>query len=97
MINSFSLQQIAKTGNFDSNLMNRQYNLNSMAGFMQIKNKNSKLRQPEIADQLGETSSTLKRYENDLYMISPYRIHKNFTKKRSRRASNTNFGNNTHC
>ena len=53
MNNSFSLQQISKTGNLDSNLISRQYKLNLMAKFMQIKFENPKLKQFEIAYQLG--------------------------------------------
>ena len=39
MNNSFSLQQISKTGNLESNLITRQYKLNLMARFMEIKNE----------------------------------------------------------
>ena len=42
MNNSFSLQQISKTGNLDSNLKFRQYELNLMAKFIQIKFENPK-------------------------------------------------------
>ena len=37
MNNTFSLQQISRTGNPDSNLISRQYNLNLIAKFMQSK------------------------------------------------------------
>ena len=50
MISSFSLQQISETGNLDSNLTSRQYKLNLMAKFMQIKFDNPKMRQSEIAE-----------------------------------------------
>ena len=36
MNNNFSIQQISKTGKFDSNLISRQYKINIMANFMQI-------------------------------------------------------------
>ena len=65
MKNSFSLQQRSKTGNLDPNLIS-QYTLNLMAKFMQIKFENPKLKQSEIADQLNYSSSTLKRYRNDI-------------------------------
>ena len=67
----FSLQQISKTDNLDSNLISRQYKLNLMAKFMQIKFANPKLKQSDIANHLGYSSSTLKRYRNDINMISP--------------------------
>ena len=44
MNNSFFLQQISKTGNFDPNLISRQCKLNLMAKFMQIENKKPKLK-----------------------------------------------------
>ena len=46
---SFSLQQISKTGNLDSNLISRQYKLNLMPKFMQIKFENPKMKLSELA------------------------------------------------
>ena len=91
MNNSFSLQQIQKTSNVDANLISRQYKLNLMADFMRTKYENTKMKQSEIANQLGLSSSTLQRYRNEINMLSPYRISVNNTKKRSKKASNTNF------
>ena len=65
-----------------------------MADFMRPKYDNPKMRQSEIANQLGLSSSTLQRYRNEINMLSPYRIsvnNTNNTKKRSKKASNTNF------
>ena len=53
MNNSFSLQQISRTGNLDPNLISRQYKLDSMSKFMCIKFENPKLKQSELAYQLG--------------------------------------------
>ena len=39
MNNSFSLEQIFKTGNLDANLTSRQYKLDLMARFMDIKSR----------------------------------------------------------
>ena len=86
MNNSFSLQQIQKTSNLDANLISRQYKLNLMADFMRIKHENPRMKQFEIANQLGMSSSTLQRYRNDINMLSPYRITPNNTKKRSKKA-----------
>ena len=72
MKNSFSSQQISKTGNLDSNLISCQYKLNLMAKFMQIKFENPKLTQFEIADQLGCSSITLQRYRHNINKLSPY-------------------------
>ena len=86
MNNSFSLQQIQKTSNLDANLISRQYKLNLMADFMKLKYENPRMRQSEIANQLGMSSSTLQRYRNDINMLSPYRINPNNTKKQSKKA-----------
>ena len=82
MNNTFSLQQISKTGNLDTNLISRQHKLKLMADFMRIKNENPKLKKSEIANQLGYSSSILQRYRSDIYMLSPYKIQSNNTNKR---------------
>ena len=51
------------------------------------------MKQSEIANQLGYSSSTLQRYKNDMKVLSPYRIQSN---KRTKKASNTNFNNDSH-
>ena len=86
MNNSLSLQQIQKTSNLDANLISRQYKLNLMAYFMKVKYENPRMKQSEIANQLGMSSSTLQRYRNDINMLSPYRINPNNVKKRPKKA-----------
>ena len=86
MNNSFSLQQIQKTSNLDANLISRQYKLNLMADFMRVKYENPRMKQTEIANQLGMSSSTVQRYRNDINMLSAYRISPNNTKKLSKKA-----------
>ena len=93
MNNTFSLQQIQKTSNLDANLISRQYKLNLMADFMRLKYENPKLKQSEIANRLGYSSSTLQRYRNDVNMLSLYRINANNIKKRIKKAKNTNSDN----
>ena len=83
--NLFSLQQVFKTLNVDANSTSRQYKVNLRADFMRIKYENPKLKQSEIADQLGYSSSTLQRYRNDINMLPPYRILSNNTDKRTKR------------
>ena len=61
MNNSFSLQQIFKTGNVDSNLIYCQYKPNLMTKLMQIKFQNPKRKQSERADQLRYSSITLQQ------------------------------------
>ena len=96
MNNSFSLQQIQKTSNLDANLISRQYKLNLMADFMRVKYENPKMKQSEIANRLGLSSSTLQRYRNDINMLSPNRIHPNNTNKRTKKDKNTTFDNDLH-
>ena len=96
MNNSFSLQQIQKTSNLDANLISRQYKLILMADFMRVKYENPKMKQSEIANQLGLSSSTVQRYRNDINMLSPYRISVNNNNKRTKKAKNTNFDDDSH-
>ena len=92
MNNNFSLQQIQKTSNLDANLISRQYKLNLMADIMKVKYENPRMKQSEIANQLGMPSSTLQRYRNDIYMLSPYRISTNNVKKRTKKAKIDDIG-----
>ena len=95
MYNSFSLQQIQKTSNFDDSLIPRQYKLNLMARSVRVKFENPKMKQSEIANRLSMSPSTLQRYRNDINMLSPYRINPNNINKQTQQASNTNFDNNS--
>ena len=63
---------------------------------MGMKYENPKLKQSEMANQLGYLSSTSQRYRNDINMLSPYRIQSNITNKRTKKISNTNFDINSH-
>ena len=67
-----------------------------MADFMKVKYEKPKMKQSEIANQLGLFSSTIQRYRNDINMLSTYRINPNNTKKRTEKAKNTDFDNNPH-
>ena len=67
-----------------------------MADFMRVKNENPKLKQSEIANQLGLSSSTLQRDRNDINSLSPYRIQSNNTNKRIKKVKNTIFNNDSH-
>ena len=96
MANTFSLKQKSRTSNLDANLISRQYKLNLMVDFMRVKYENPKLKQSEIANQLGLSTSTLQRYRNDINMLSPYRNHPKNTNKRIKTAKNTTFDNNSH-
>ena len=66
------------------NLLTRHYKLKLLNDFMYIKYQNPKMKQPEIANQLNLSSSTLQRYRNDINMLSPYRIQPNNTNKRTK-------------
>ena len=96
MNNSFSSQQLSRTGYLDSDLISRPTKLNLMADFMRIKYENPKMKQSETVNQLGYSTSTLQRYRNDKNMLSPYRIHPNNTNKRIKKGKIFNFDNNSH-
>ena len=53
---------------------------------MRVKYENPRMKQSEISNQLGMSSSTVQRYRNDINMLSPNRINPNNTKKRSKKA-----------
>ena len=74
MNDTFSLEQISKTGNLDANLLLRQYKLELMSRFVEIKSITPKLTQKQIAKELGFSYSTLKRYRNDIKKQRPYRL-----------------------
>ena len=59
--------------------------------------ENPKLKQSEITNRLCYSPSTLQRYRNDINMPSPYRIKSNNNNKRTKKASNTDFDNNSQC
>ena len=63
-----------------------------MNDFMNIKYQNPKMTQSEISSQLNMSSSTIKRYRNDINMLSPYRISPNNTKKRTKKAKIDDIG-----
>ena len=94
--NSFTWQQIQETSDLDANLISRQYKLNLMADFKRTKNENSKFKQSERANQLGYSSSTLQRNRNDINTLWPYRIQSNNNNKRTKKASITNYNNDSH-
>ena len=96
MNNSFSLQQIQKSSNLDANLVSRQNKLNLMAEFMRLNYENPKLKQSQLVNQIGLSSSTSQRYRNDIFMLSLYRINPNNTNKRTKKSKNTSFDNNLH-
>ena len=63
---------------------------------MRVKYENLKMKQSEIANQLGHSNSILQRYRHDINMLSPYKINPNNTLKRTKQALNTNFDYNSH-
>ena len=67
-----------------------------MAGFMSLKYENPTMKQSEIANQRGLSTSTLERYKKDINMLSPYRVNPNNTLKRTKNAPNGKFDNNLH-
>ena len=92
MNNTPSLNEINKNSTMDPNLLTNYYKFKLMNDFMNIKYQNPKMTQSEISSQLNMSSSTMKRYRNDINMISPYRINPNNAKKRQKKAKNDDNG-----
>ena len=84
-MNTPSLNEINKNSTMDPNMLTKYYKLKLMNDFMNIKYQNPKMTQSKISSQLNMSSSTIKRYRNDINMISPYRINPNNAKKRQKK------------
>ena len=91
-MNTPSLNEINKNSSMDPNTLTKYYKLKLMNDFMNIKYQNPKMTQSEISSQLNTSSSTIKRYRNDINMISPYRISANNVKKRTKKAKIDDIG-----
>ena len=63
-----------------------------MNDFMKIKYQKPKMTQSEISSQLNMSPSTIKRYRNDINMLSPYRINPNNVKKQQKKTKIDNNG-----
>ena len=86
MNNTPSLNEINKNSTMDPNMLTKYYKLKLMNDFMNIKYQNPKMTQSEISSQLNMSSSTIKRYRNDINMLSPYRNNPNNVKKQQKKA-----------
>ena len=85
MNNTPSLNEINKNSAMNPNMLTKYYKLKLMNDFMNIKYQNPKMTQSEISSQLNMSSSTIKRYRNDINMLSPYRISANNVKNAQKR------------
>ena len=92
MNNTPSLNEMNKNSTMDPNMLTKYYKLKLMNDFMNIKYQDPKMTQSEISSQINMSFSTIKRYRNDINMISPYRINSNNAKKRQKKAKNDNNG-----
>ena len=70
---TYSFDQRQKTGDLNADLIMKQYKqyMQKMAKFMQIKLRNPKLKQSEIANLLELSSFTVQRYGKEIKMLSP--------------------------
>ena len=87
-----SLNEINKNSAMDPNMLTKYYKLKLLNDFMNIKYQNPKMTQSEISSQLNMSSSTIKRYRNDINMLSPYRISPNNVKKSTKKAKIDDIG-----
>ena len=71
MNKTFSPEQISRTGNLDANLHLRQHKLDLSNRFLKIESINRKLKQRQVAKELGYPSSTVQRFRIDIKMRSP--------------------------
>ena len=78
---TFSLKQIPKTGDLNTDLIKSQYKLDKMAKFMEIKSINPKLKQSEMAKEMKMPSFTLQQYRREINMLTPYRISNTYARK----------------
>ena len=85
MNNTPSLNEINKNSTMNPNMLTKYYKLKIMNDFMNVKYQNPKMTQSEISPQLNMSPSTIKRYRNDINMISPYRINSNDVKKQQKK------------
>ena len=92
MNNTPSLNEINKNSTMDPNMLTKYYKLKLMNDFMNIKYQNPRMTQSEISSQLNMSSSTIKRYRNDINMLSPYQNNPNNVKKRSKKAKIDDIG-----
>ena len=91
MNNTPSLNEINKFANMNPNLIIDFYKIKHMNDFMNLKYQNPKMKQSDIANQLGMSSSSIQRCRKDLNMQSPYRSTTNNNKKRPKTVKNTDF------
>ena len=92
MNNSPSLNEINENSIMDPNMLTKYYKLKLINDFMNIKYQNPKMTQSEISSQLNMSPSSIKRYRNDINMISPYRINSNNVKKQQKQTKIDNDG-----
>ena len=72
------------------NMLTKYYKLKIMNDFMNIEYQNPKMTQSEISSQLNMSLSTIKRYRNDIKMLSPNRISPSNVKKQQKKTKINN-------
>ena len=73
----FSLEQLIKTGNLDSNLLLQQYEIDIMLRFIEIKSRNVKRTQKQTAEDSGISDFTIERYRKGSNTASSCNKNKN--------------------
>ena len=92
MKNTYSPDQIQKTGDLNADSIMRQYTLYKVAKFMEIKSNNPRLKQSEIAKLLELSSSTIRRLRREINILSSSRITPSSkTSKKKQKTPNTNL------
>ena len=89
MNNTYFLDQVQQTVGLNAELIMRQYKLNNMAKFMEIRYNNPKLKQSEIAKSLELSSFTIQGYRREIKMFSLYRIPQSSRTNKKRHQTRT--------
>ena len=71
MNNTYSLDQIQKTGDLNVYLIMRQYKFDKMAKFMEIKSNDPRFTQSGVAKIMELSSSTIQRCRREIDKLSP--------------------------
>ena len=95
-MNNAFLKQLSKTGNLDANLILQPSKLDLMSRSMELQSISPKLRQDHIAEELGCSSSSLKRYRQNINKLSSIETHQVVTKE-NKKLPHTSLDDNSHC
>ena len=89
----FSYDNMIKSRSIEPSDIIRTFKLDRCCDFMEEKYNNPRLTQKEICNQLGFSDRAIRRYRDDIKMVSPYRSNNNKKKKPKQTPININNNN----